>query len=215
MPSLSKWVKVNMKLGTLGTAVPISGITLASPAVVSYTGTDPTDGNYLAMTSIQGMDAIADRIFRADNTNGAGDTTELEGVDSTAFDAFVSGNFQPITFGNTLQTIIDPGAGGGVFDFIDTSVVHKGIKTQIPNMADPVIFNMRSQWDPGDAALAALAAASEAQTLRALLLTFGNGYKTLALGYVGATLVPTGSVGTLVETPVVFTAAGLITNYTT
>lgn len=215
MPNLSKWVKVQMKIGTLGTAVPISAITKAAPPVVSYTGTDPVNGDYLALTSIQGMYQVADRVFRAANVNGAGNTLELEGQDSTAYDTFTSGNFQPITFSNNLQTIIDPGASGGEFSFLDITTVHDAVQRQAPNIASPIVMNMQSQWDPSDTALAAVLTASEAQTLRALQIIFANAYKVVMLGYLGATLIPTGSQGQLVTTPLVFTAAGRNTNYTT
>lgn len=74
----------------------ITNITRANPAVVTYTGTDPVNGQEVAVYGIVGMSILNGRNFKIANVNGAANTFELQymngtNVDSTAFSAYVSG----------------------------------------------------------------------------------------------------------------------------
>lgn len=213
--STSKWSNVAVAIGTLGTVQSVSAITKANPGVVTYVGTDPSNGDYLALTSILGMTQVNNRVFRVANVNAGANTLELEGEDTSAYDTFTSGNMQPITFGTTLSVAAGVNVTGGDFDFLDTTTIHDAVRTQIPGIASPTVFTFDNFWDPSDAALAALVAASNTQAIRALRLTFANAYKYLLLGYVGATLNPTGNAQEMVKTSAFFTAFGRAKTYTT
>ncbi len=215
MATPSKWSNVAVAIGTLGSGQTISAISKASTGVMTYVGSDPSNGDYLALTSVLGMYQVNNRIFRGANVNAGSNTIELEGEATTNYDTFSSGNMQPVTFGTTMSNAVSVSASGGDFDFIDTTTIHDLVRSQIPNIANPVTFSFDCFWDPSDTALAALFSASTAQSLRALRVTFANSYKFLLLGYVGCAMTPTGSAGELVKTPVVFTAFGRPTNYTT
>jgi hypothetical protein len=192
----------------------ITGITKANPAVATYTGTDPTNGDYVLITAT-GMSQVDGRIFRVANVNGGGNTFELEGCDSSAFDTFATGSFVLLTFGTTLSVVSNVSVSGGDFQFIDVTTIHDTIQKQIPGNASPTTFSLDCQWQPDDAGLIALKAASDAKGLKGLRITFANGYKYLVTGYVGATLSPTGSAQQVVSTPVVLTAFGRPTTYGT
>lgn len=211
--AISKWAGVQIALGTLGAAQVVSAITKASPGVVTYVGTDPSDGDYLAFTDVLGMHQVNERIFRADNTNTGANTTELEGENTTGYSTFSSGNLQPITFSITMGRVRGTSGQGGDFSFLDTTTIHDLVRKQIPDQANPVTYNLDLQWDPSDSAQAALIAATNNQTLLAMKLEFLNGYKMLGLGYVGASGVPIGGSGEIVTTPVVFTLNGRPTYY--
>jgi len=213
--AVSKWTNVAVAIGTLGTEQVISGITKASPGVMTYVGTDPSNGDYLALTSVLGMHQVNNRIFRGANVNAGGNTIELESENTTAYDTFSSGNMQPVTWSTTLSTAVGVTASGGDFDFLDTTTIHDLVRSQIPNIANALTYTFDCQWSPADTALAALFSASTAQTVRALRVTFSNSYKFLLLGYVGCSLAPTGSAGEIVKTPVVFTGFGRPVTYTT
>ena len=115
------WSNVQVAIqSALAAALPISGITKASPGVVTYSsGTDPVDGDYVYLSSILGMYQLDERVVRVDNANGAGNTFELEGVDTTLFDTFSSGNAQVITFGTTLNLITGVTASGVADQLLD------------------------------------------------------------------------------------------------
>lgn len=211
----SKWSNVQVAMqSALATANPITAITKANPAVVSYTGTDPTSGDFIVMT-VNGMRQLDSRVFRIANVVGGSDTLELEGVDSTLFDTFTSGSFQIITFGTSFGTIAGVNASGGDFDFIDTTTIHDNQKRQIPNLPSPLVYSFDNIWDVSDAGLVAMKLASDNQAKRAFRFTFANGSKVVFNGYVGASLSPTGSAGDKVTTPTTVTADGAISTYTT
>jgi hypothetical protein len=208
MANVSKWSNVAVAIqSALATAVPINSITKASPGVVGYTGTDPVNGDYLAVTA-NGMFQVDSRVYRAANVNGAGNTVELEGENTTAYDTFTSGSFQVVTFGTSITTLTGLQASGGDFDFIDVTTIHDNVRRQIPGISSPATFTFESLWDVSDAGLIALKQASDAQSKRAIRFTFSNGQKVVFLGYVGATLLPQGNAQDKVTTQVVITMDG-------
>jgi autotransporter adhesin len=214
MATVTRWSNVQVAIqSSLATAVTLTGITKANPGVLSWsTGTDPTNADYIVLSS-QGMYEVDGRVFRVANVNGAGNTAELEGENTTSYTTFTSGSFQVITFGTTLSTLTGLQASGGDFDFIDTTTIHSNVRTQIPGAASPATYSFESIWDPADSGLVALKAASDSQALRAIRFTFASGAKVVFNGYVGATLLPTGSAGDKVVTNVTITMFGRPTTY--
>jgi hypothetical protein len=193
----------------------VTGITKANPAVVTYSGADTfANADYILITA-QGMSQVDGRIFRVANVSTGSNTLELEGCDSSAYDTFSSGSVQLITFGTSLTVASNVSVSGGDFQFIDVTTIHDTVQKQIPGNASPTTFSLDCQWQPDDAGLIALKAASDAKAIRAVRITFSNGYKYLVTGYVGATLSPTGSAQQVVTTPVVLTAFGRPTTYAT
>lgn len=213
--SVQVWSNVAIAVqSALSASQTISGVTKANPAVATYVGADPSNGDYILVTAL-GMSQINGRVFRVANVNSGSNTLELEGCDSSAFDTFTSGSFEIVTFGTSLTVATNVSVSGGDFQFIDTTTIHDTVQTQIPGNASPTSFSMDCQWQPDDAGLIALKAASDAKAQRCIRITFANGYKYLVNGYVGCTLSPTGSAQQVVTTPVVFTANGRPTTYAT
>lgn len=214
MSTARKWSKVAVAMqSALAMALTISGITKANPGVVSYTGTDPVNGDYVLL-AIQGMYQLDGKVVRCANVNGAGNTFELEGVDTTAFDTFSSGTAQVITFGTSITTATTINASGGDFEFIDTTTIHDNVKKNIPGAANPATFTFDNIWDVSDAGLVAMKAASDSQAQRSFKFTFGTGGQIMVFaGYVGATLLPTGQAQQLVTTPAAITMFGTPTYY--
>lgn len=206
MANVSLWTKVAVDVqSALATAVTISGITQANPAVVTHAGTSPVNGDYVVL-DVEGMSDVDGRVFRVANVTAT--TFELEGCDSSAFDAFSSGDFQVITFGTSMTTATGLQASGGDFDFIDVTTIHDNIRKQVPGVASPAVYSFESLWDVADGALAAFKNASDNQALRAVRFTFANGQKVVFNGYIGATLLPVGNAQDKVTTSVVVTMFG-------
>jgi hypothetical protein len=212
---VSIWSNVQVAVqSALTTANTISGVTKASPAVATYTGANPTVGDFIVVTS-QGMREIDGRVFRIANVQTVPKTFELEGVNSTAFGTFSSGSFQVITFGTTLSTLRGLSSSGGDFNFIDVTTIHDQVQKQVPGLSNAATYTFESVWDVADAGLVALKAAADTQSQRAVRFTFSNGQKVVFVGYVGATLLPGGSAQDLVTTQVVVTMFGTPTAYST
>lgn len=196
------WSSVGVAVqSALATAITITGITKANPAVVTYTGTDPSNGDYVIL-DISGMSQLDETIVRVANVNGVGNTFEAEGFDSTLYDTFSSGTGQVITFGTTLSIVRGLQGSGGDFAEIDDTTIHDQVRTIIPGVANPVNYNLECRWDPADAGLVALVAASRAKAKRAVKFSFANGAKMLFYGYVGATGLATGNAQDIAVTPV-------------
>jgi co-chaperonin GroES (HSP10) len=210
MASVSKWSNVAVAVqSAAGGTITITDITKASEGVVTATNT-LSNGDYVIL-SVQGMYQLDGMVARVKAVSGSGFT--LEGINTTSFDTFVSGTAVEATFGTTLSTATSISASGGDFSFIDVTTIHDNIKKQIPGLANPSTFSFENIWDVSDAGLIALKAASDTQAQKAILFTFANGQKVVFVGYVGATLLPTGSAQDIVKTNAVITMFGKPTVY--
>lgn len=213
MANITKWSNVAVAVqSALAAADTITGITKANPGVVTATAHGLNDGDYVLLT-VQGMHQLDGRVVRV--AGKTTDTFQLEGVDTTAFDTFSSGTAEAATFGTTLSTATNISASGGDFDFIDVTTIHDNVKKQIPGLANPATFTFENVWDAADAGLIALKTASDSQAKRCVRYTFANGQKLLFSGYIGASMLPTGSAQEVVKTSVVITMFGKPSVYST
>lgn len=212
MATVRKWSGVSIAMqSALAAADTISGITKASPAVVTATAHGGANGDYVYL-EIQGMHQLNGRVCRI--ANAATNTYELEGVDSTSFETFSSGTAKTVTFGTTISTATSMSASGGDFDFIDTTTIHDNVKKQVPGTGNPLSYSFDNIWDASDAGQIAMKAASDTQAIRAFKMQFGTGGPIVAFaGYVGFTGAPTGSAQDKVVSPAVITAFGAISQY--
>jgi hypothetical protein len=210
---VTKWSGVGIAVqSALATALVLTGITKASPGVASYTGTDPANGDYVYL-EVEGMHQLNSMVVRVADVDTGANTFELEGVDTTLFDTFVSGSAEVITFGTALATAIDVNGSGGDFDFIDVTTIHDLVKKQIPGLPSAGTFTFNNIWDPADAGQVALKYASDNQLIRAIRFTFANGKKLVFAGYIGFSGLPGGSAQDKVTTPATITMFGKPTVY--
>ena len=214
MATAKKWSNVQIAMqSAIGAEITINSITKASPGVVTYTGTDPANGDYVYL-NINGMHQMDERVVRVANVNAGSNTFELEGIDTTLFDTFTSGSFQVLTFGTSITTATSVSSSGGGFDFIDTTTIHSNTKTNMPGLPAASTFNFENIWDVSDAGLLAMKTASDAQAKRAFKFTFGSGGQIMVFtGYVGANLLPGGQAQGLVTTSTAITMDGTPTYY--
>ena len=206
------WTNVGVDVQTaLSAPVVVSGITKATPGVVTYTGaTVPAVGDYIVFTA-NGMMQVNDRIFRVANVNAAGKTFELEGEDTTLYDNFTSGSFQVITFGASFQTVQTVNVSGGDYDKIDTTTIHDQNKKNALGAAQPMSISMTNLFDLTDPGFLECNKAYKSKSKRALRLRFGTGPRVCFVGYVGAAGIPTGQAQGAVQTPVSVEAQNLPT----
>ena len=212
MATVTNWSNVAVAMqSALAAADTITGITKASPGVVTATSHGLSNGDYVFL-SVSGMHQLNDRVVRV-----AGVTTntfELEGVDTTAFDTFSSGTAEAITFGTSITTAASISSSGGGFDFIDTTTIHDNVKSQTPGLPASLTYTMEHIWDPANAGQIAMKSASDAQAKRAFKFTFGTGGKIAVFaGYVGFDGAPGGTAQDKVMTSAVITAQGKPTYY--
>lgn len=211
------WSKVGVDIqSALAASLTVSGISKASPAVLSYAvgDTDPANGDYFLIEAT-GMSQINNMVVRVANVNPTSNTFECDGLDSTNFDTFVSATAKKITFGKSFDSLLDISASGGEAKFEDNSDLHSDIDKEIPVGFSAVKFTANSRFEPTDAALLEAQSASRSKTTRCILMRFANGSKIAINGYVSAPLTPAGSKGQKVTTPLAFSAQGFPSSWAT
>ncbi len=208
-PKVWSNVKVAME-SAKASDLTVTGITNASPGVATSVAHGLSNGEYVAM-DVEGMHQLDGKVVRVANV--ATDTFELEGVDTTNFDTFSSGIANEITLGTTVGTVRGLSASGGEFDFIDTTTIHDAVAKQIPGIASAAVYTLENIWDVSDAGLIAMNSASDNKAQKCFRFTFSDGQIMVFCGYVGASLLPTGSAQDVVTTPTTMTAYGTPTYY--
>jgi hypothetical protein len=197
-----------------GTAVACTAVSKALEAVCTVAAHTFIVGDYVLVSAEEGMYQL-DNVVAKVKAQTATSVT-LQGIDSTSFDDAISGKttLRKITFGINMTTAQAVQSGGGGFEFVDTTTIHDGGKTQVPGDANAATFTFSCFWNPTDTALAALRTASVAQEQRAIFMQFGVGGPIMVfIGYVGATLLPAGQARQLVTTDVAVTVFGTPTYY--
>ena len=211
MASARKWSNVAVAMqSALGADITITAISKAAEGVVTATNT-LSNGDFVVLT-VQGMFQLNDRVPRVTPVSGTGFT--LERVDTTLFDTFTSGTANKITYGTSITTSTSVSASGGDYAFIDTTLIHANVKTQIPGPANPATYSFENIWDVSDAGLLAIKLATDAQAKRAFKFTFGTGGQIMCFnGYCGGALLPAGQAQGLVTTSTTITVYGSPTYY--
>ena len=218
MANKRKWSNVAVALESArAAAVVISGITKATPGVVSTAGTLPANGAYV-LFDVVGMSKINNAVFRVSGAAAGSfrlaDVATGAEIDTSTYDAFTSGSFYVVTMGTSITTATTINPSGGEFDQIDTTTVHDSQRSTIPGLPSAMSYNMDHIWDPADVGLKALNAAYKSNAKKVVMFTFGlGGPKMIFAGYVGAHLMPGGSSQGLVTTSTVFTIDGFPTYY--
>jgi hypothetical protein len=210
MADFNVWSNTNIDIQTNSTvaAQAISSISKSNPAVVTYAGTDPANGDYIKITGVVGMIEVNDQVFRVANVNAGSNTLELEDIDSTGFTTFVSGNMFPIVFGVSMTTVQDVNSGGGEFQFTDITTIHDALQKRIPTVSSPFSMQLGCLFKPSDAAHVELNLANRTKTPRAIRIRFATGDQAAWLAYVGASGIPTGAAQQVVKTNVSFEGQG-------
>jgi len=195
----------------LAAAKTITGITKASPGVVTSTSHGYSNGDIVFLT-VSGMYQINDKPVRVAGVTT--DTFQLEGVDTTSFDTFSSGTAEKVTLGTSITTATTITSSGGNFDMINATTIHGNAKSEIPGLPEATKFDMDHVWDISDAGLLAMKLACDNQAKRVFTFTCGPGGQVMLFaGYVGAALLPAGAAQQLVTTPTVITMNGTPTYY--
>src|SRR5262245_27546235 len=167
MPVRSIWSDVDVDLSaTFGTAQDITAITKANPPVVTYVGTDPTNGDYVLFTNILGMTQVNDRLFRVKNVSTASNTLELDGINSTNYSTFVTSTaaMQVVTWNVSLQIVTGVNASGGEPEEVDATTIHDAARVILYGAFTPSQFQFDCLWDPADAGLSSMKSLSESKS---------------------------------------------------
>lgn len=175
---------------TRGAAQALSSITKAEPPVLTYAGTDPTNGDYLILRDMLGMSEFEDAVIKAANVNSGSNTLEAKSQDSTAYGTFVSGNMYPVTYGTELTIATGFAASGGEAQYAtymylwDRQERRKYTHNSAAGIDLPVIF------DPTDANYQTLYNLSRTGGDLAVKFLFPNSVEWLTFGSFGGSGMP-------------------------
>lgn len=167
-----------------GTALVITAVSKANPGVVTYTGTDPANGNIGQIDAVAGMVELNGRAYKVQNVNVGAKTFELAGVDTTNYTTYVSGGtFTP----KTMTTV------GNIKDFQINQ--DKPAEINVTNLASTrkeFRIGLAGSWtascsidvDTSDAGQAELTKAQNDGLSRVFTLTLSSGKVFAGVGYV-------------------------------
>lgn len=215
MPS-KVWSGIGVAIqSAIGADQAVSGLTKASPGVATYADADPSNGAYLLFKDVVGMHQMNNRIVRAADVDTGANTLELEGVNTTNYATWGTGNLAVLTFGLSLNGVFDVQMSGGDPNFIDDTTVHDVISTEVLTTFTPIQAQFEHRWDPSDAGLAALEEATILKANRGVLFTFSDLSKFVFYGSIACLRLPQGSAQQKVTTRIAVRGAGFPMSYAT
>lgn len=113
-----QYVRFHTVGGTLlETGLTITGISQADPGVLTYTGTDPANGDWMYLSGIVGMTELNGRYVKVANVNAGANTFELTDIhggadiDTTGLTAYTSGGTAA-----RVYTVVTPYLEADLFD---------------------------------------------------------------------------------------------------
>lgn len=204
-------------------AVAITGITNADPAVVSHSGTDPSNGDYVRLSGIQGLineagEAVANnQIFRV--SNAAAGSFELEGLDTsspiTAFIAEGTPTFQVITFGTEIDDVQEADPGDSSVNRVEVTGVTDDRQVFLAGLQPAITYTLTIPWDVSSSSYQALRAASRTKATLAFMKVHEDGQRELFQGQVSFDGASRGGTGELTTTTAEFFSQGKTNQYAT
>lgn len=168
---------------TLGSNLTITGITAASPPVVTSTAHGLSNGDVVVL-SISGMVQLNQAAVRVASVTT--NTFELEGVNGTSFTAFTSGTANKVTAWDTIGWATSMNMTGGSPKEIDTTTLADTRLQQQYAMSSAGSGTIDGFDQVADTAMLNLRAASDANATRAFRLTYAGGQKRIFNGSVSA-----------------------------
>ena len=113
-------VKVEIA-ATYSTAKVVTAVTLATTGVATSTAHGLANDTVGYWSSVVGMVQLEDQATRVKNT--AANAFDLQGLNTTNYSAFTSGNYTPVATWSTLSEATSYSLGGGASDKLDVTTL--------------------------------------------------------------------------------------------
>lgn len=159
---------------TYATAIAVTGVTTASPGVATSAAHGMANDTVGYFDTIVGMVQLEGQAFRVKNT--ATNTFDLQGLNTTNYSAWTSGNVIPVATWATLSEATSYEIGGGAAEKLDVTtlldVVRKEEQGLLP--VSNVSMNVIAQDTPS-AAMLLLESAVQTQGKVVVRITLANG----------------------------------------
>jgi hypothetical protein len=129
MSTVVKGRGVRVELGaTYGSAIPVTAVTLANPGVATSTSHGLADASVGYFDGVTGMVQLNGQGIRVDAPTS--NTFALQGLNTTAFPAYNTGNFYPVLTWQTLAEATSYAIGGGDAEKLDVTTLLDVIRQQ-------------------------------------------------------------------------------------
>ncbi|HYD58969.1 MAG TPA: phage tail protein [Noviherbaspirillum sp.] len=173
-----------------GSALTVTALTNANPAVATSTAHGLSNGDYVVVTS--GWAKLNNRVVRVSGVTA--NTFNLEGYDTSSTTDYPAGSgtgsVQKVTTWTQITQILDCQTSGGDMQFTSYSFLEQDFETQLPTQASPQTITLSIADDPSQTGYTTLKTAAEARATRASKITFPNSAIALYNGYVGFNETP-------------------------
>lgn len=163
--------------GGLGSNLTVTGLTQANPGVATSTAHGLTNGDVVVFTVTAGMVELNQQVVRVANVTA--NTFELESIDTSGYTAWSAGVVNEVTSWHTLsnaQSVSMPDATPNKIDITTLIDKVKQIAFGLPEAPDG---SMGTLFDPLNAGVLAIQAATEANTTLAFRVNWADGHETL------------------------------------
>lgn len=176
---------------TYGSAVPVTAITNANPAVATATAHGLTDGDLIEVTS--GWSRLNSRVVRVANSDT--NTFELEGIDTSDTNLYPAGggigSVKDIATMTQITQVLEFTTSGGEQQFVTYSFLEEDVEHQIPTVKSASSFAMTIGDDATLPWYALLSTANDDRVPRAVTVTLPSGSLIAYNGYVTLNKTPT------------------------
>lgn len=173
---------VRVELGaTYGSAIVVDAVTLANPGVAHAVAHGMADASVGYFDGVTGMEQLNGQGIRVDAPTT--DNFTLQGLNTTAFPAYLAGNFYKVLTWLTLAEATSYSIGGGDAAKLDTTRLLDIIQQQENGLLAPqtLAMNIIAQTVPS-AAMQLVQAAAQAGTKLIVRITHPDGSVRVAYG---------------------------------
>ncbi|MBN8502806.1 MAG: phage tail protein [Sphingomonadales bacterium] len=173
-----------------GSALTVSAVTNANPAVPTPTAHGLANGAYVLPTP--GWTRPNRRTFRVANI--ATNTFELEGIDTSNTNVYAAGSgigsAKKVTTWTQIQQVLTTASSGGEQQFTDYQFLEADSAVRIPTFKSPVQLTISVADDPSLPGYIACKAANDDRAPRAVRISLPNSAKLAYNGYVSIASTP-------------------------
>jgi hypothetical protein len=165
---------------TYGTAINVTAVTLANPAVATATAHGQANNTVGYFNNVSGMVQLEGQAVRVKNQ--ATNTFELQGLNTTAYSAFTAGQFIPVATWHTLAEATSYSIGGGEAEKLDATTLIDVVKQEEAGLLAPqsLTLNILAQDTPSTA-MAALQSLAQSGAKMVFRVRLPNG--AVRIGY--------------------------------
>ncbi len=180
-----------------GSALTVSAVTNANPAVATSTAHGLSNGDFVEVTS--GWSRLTNKIVRVANVTT--NTFELEGYDTTSTSIYPAaggaGSVREVTGWTQLSQILSSSSNGGEQQFLEYQFLEADAQQRIPTFKNAAGLTFSVADDQSLAGYQLAATANDDRAQRAVRVTLTNSSKILYNAYISLNKTPSLTVNEL------------------